>query len=360
LRLERPYYHCAACGNSQIPGVELLRFDGPVTVGAAEVISMAGILESFAKGAEKTLAKISGLRVSESTVERITEAAGQQRAAELASPQPGSQSYRPWRWQRDAEGKRCAYLSIDHTGVRQQGPGGVKAEGRMVAVGMIYNAGSEHDPDVPPSHQVRYLAGFYELDELGCQLHAQAMEVGWHLAERRIALTDGGNGLEGLIKRHFPLCECILDFWHASEYVAELARALHPTNEDAFAHLQQQWCHLLKHEGGAGLLRHLESCDQQDWSPSAREAYTDLTRYLRNNVHRMDYPTYLARGWQIGSGPVEAACKTVIAQRLKGSGMRWGEDGANAVSHLRALYLSEPSQWDVFWKSYPNKPHLQN
>jgi len=52
--------------------------------------------------------------------------------------------------------------------------------------------------------------------------------------------------------------------------------------------------------------------------------------------HRMDYPTYVRNGWQIGSGPVESACKTVVGNRLKGGGMRWGEDGANAVCHLRA------------------------
>lgn len=74
----------------------------------------------------------------------------------------------------------------------------------------------------------------------------------------------------------------------------------------------------------------------------------------------MDYPTYLANGWQIGSGPVEAACKTVVGQRLKCSGMRWGDDGVDALCHLRALYpLSEPNQWDAFWSTQTNQlqPH---
>jgi hypothetical protein len=63
----------------------------------------------------------------------------------------------------------------------------------------------------------------------------------------------------------------------------------------------------------------------------------------------MDYPAYLAKGWQIGSGPVESACKTVIGQRLKGGGMRWGEDGADAVAHPRALFRSDKGQWEAFW-----------
>lgn len=67
--------------------------------------------------------------------------------------------------------------------------------------------------------------------------------------------------------------------------------------------------------------------------------------YFENQVHRMDYPSYEANGWYIGSGAVESACKTVVGQRLKGSGMRWSEAGAHALCHVRALYRSEHSQW---------------
>jgi len=101
-----------------------------------------------------------------------------------------------------------------------------------------------------------------------------------------------------------------------SEHVAELARTIHPTDDEAFAKLHHQWCHQMKHQGGRALLAHLEALPLE--------------------------------------GSVEAACKTVIGQRLKASGMRWGEDGADAVSHLRALYLSEPSQWETFWEDPPN------
>ena len=74
-----------------------------------------------------------------------------------------------------------------------------------------------------------------------------------------------------------------------------------------------------------------------------------VTGYVRNNLGRMDYPRYRANGWLIGSGHVEAACKAVVGQRLKGNGMRWSEAGADAVCHLRALFKSEKGQWDAFW-----------
>lgn len=320
-----------------------------MTLAAREIVSLGGTLNSFAEASEKTLVKLCGLRLSESTVQRTTKAAGREVAAWLPQTPCEARPGRPWLWQRDAEGKRCGYVSVDHTGIRRQGPGGAKLEGRMAAVGMIYNATSEHDPVQPPPHQTRYLAGFYPLEELGQRLFAQAVEVAGPAIERWIGLTDGGNGLEELLQRNFPLDACILDFWHASEYVAALARAVHPNDQEAFDKLHHQWCHQMKHEGGAALLATLEDW-QIDESPQAlREAHEEVTRYIRNHVHRMDYPTYVARGWQIGSGPVEAACKTVIGQRLKESGMRWGDDGADAVSHLRALYLSESTQWDRFW-----------
>jgi hypothetical protein len=63
----------------------------------------------------------------------------------------------------------------------------------------------------------------------------------------------------------------------------------------------------------------------------------------------MDYPEYQRRGWQIGSGPVESACKTVIGQRMKGGGMRWGPYGSDGVAHLRAVFRSDPAHWAAFW-----------
>jgi hypothetical protein len=70
----------------------------------------------------------------------------------------------------------------------------------------------------------------------------------------------------------------------------------------------------------------------------------------------MEYPEYQAEGWHIGSGVVERACQTVVGQRLKGAGMRWGQDGAHALCHVRALYRSEEGQWDAFWPRRLRKP----
>jgi hypothetical protein len=324
-----------------------------LTPAASEVASIAGVQTSFAQSAEVTLQKLCGLRLSESTVERVTEAAGE-RLAKRQSEKVTFGERKPWAWQRDARGKRCAYVGLDATGVRQQGERASKAEGRMAYVGILYNPRSEHDSRRPEPHQARFLAGFYSLDELGTQLRCQAAQVGWDDAEQQIALSDGGNGLENFFRKNFPLAECIIDFWHAKEHLVELGNALWPDDETPRQERVGGWCRQLKHEGGLKIIRVLEQLDLANHAATARQAHADCLQYFKNHQHRMAYPRYLANGWQIGSGPVESACKTVVANRLKGSGMRWKEEGSNAVCHLRALYLSEPGQWEAYWRDHPN------
>ena len=328
-----------------------------MTPGAERAVSLAGLLtDSFEEAAEKVLPELSGLRLSETTVQRTTEAAGERLGGHLDQGKAlGGPT--PWSWHKDAEGKTCAYTSVDATGVRQQASGGGSAEGRMPYVGMIYNPVPElpkDSPHAPPrgaKMQARYVAGLYSLDELALVMRRQAGQVGMNQAERWIGLTDGGNGLEPFVQKSFPLTEVvILDFWHVSDHLGDLARTLHPQDEEQAKEQKGQWCHVLKHEGGEALVKVVEEMPLPERRPALRAKHTEVLSYLKKNVARMDYPAYLAKGWLIGSGSVESACKTVVAQRLKLAGMRWRENGTDAVCHLRALYKSERSQWELFWQ----------
>src|SRR5262249_51447407 len=143
-----------------------------------------------------------------------------------------------WAWHQDAEGKAVAYVSVDATGVGQQGPGGAKAEGRMAYVGMIYNPVPEErarwaDPDgARPAWQARYVAQVQRLAALSEPLRRQGGQVGMDRAERWLALADGGAGLEDFLRENFPRVEVvILDFYHVTEYLGKLAKALHPGQE---------------------------------------------------------------------------------------------------------------------------------
>ena len=140
----------------------------------------------------------------------------------------------------------------------------------------------------------------------------------------------------------------ILDFFHATEHLREFAKSWLP-DEPARREQVIQWCHLLKHHGGVTLLTELEALDQTTRSAAQLEAHRLITQYIRNNQHRMDYPTYLANGWEIGSGEIESACQNVINHRLGGAGMRWSLDGTTAVCQLRSVYRSEFSVWQHYW-----------
>jgi hypothetical protein len=354
IRLRRHYYLCRPCRKGCCPRDALLGLrEHDLTPAADEAVSLAGLLTSFAEAAEEALPRLAGLRVSESTVERATEAAG----ARLAQAQAAGATFgpqRPWAWHKDADGKTCAYVSADATGVGQQGPNGARAEGRMATVGVVYNPVPEDryrwaDPRGPrPEWQARYVAQLRPLAGLAEPLRRQGGQVGMDRAERWIALADGGAGLEDFLRDNFGRVEVvILDFYHAAEYLGDLAKALHPQDEAEAEAWRRRWCQRLKDEGGQAVLEGLRGLEVR--GQAARECRQRVAGYFANQAHRMDYPSYRARGWQIGSGPVESACKTVIGQRLKGGGMRWGEDGADAVAHLRALFRSEKGQWEAFW-----------
>jgi hypothetical protein len=326
-----------------------------LTPAVERLATLAGAVgPSFERGGD-LLREMASLRLSEATVERTTEDTGK-RIADLLEEGTVFGPPTVWDWHKDVQGQRVAYFTLDATGTRQQGRGGGRAEGRMAYVAGVYNPAP---PDwllpagvAPPPLRARYLSGLYPLSEMGDLLRRQAAHVGMEKADLWIALTDGGGGLEEFAEKNFsrPDLRVILDFYHAADYLKELARALYPKQEEQAREQAEQWCRLLKAEGGATTLAVLQ---EWDWParPGAalREQWQKVQRYFENNLHRMEYPEYEAEGWQIGSGVVESACKTVVGQRLKGAGMRWSEAGAHALCHVRALYRSEKGQWESFW-----------
>jgi Uncharacterised protein family (UPF0236) len=352
IRYERAYYLCRSCGRGTFPfdheaGLTTRR----QTPAVERVATLAGaVADSFEKGAD-LLEELSGLRLGESTVERTTEDAGR-RLADLVEAGATLGPRVDWPWPKDYEGRRCAYVELDATGVRIQGEGGGPAEGRMAYVGLVCNPSPDWPwPDERPQPmRSRYLSGLDPLEEFAPRLRPLAGRVGMDQADRWIGLTDGGNGLEERLRENFPRVEVvILDFFHPAQRLTGLARRLHPEDEALAEEQARRWRELLLDEGGAVLGSVL---NEWDWPkrPGLNEAVGELVGYLGRHAHRMEYPEYLAKGWCIGSGAVESACKTVVGQRLKLAGMRWGEDGADAVCHLRALYRSEKGQWESFWR----------
>lgn len=353
--LSRAYYYCPHCRRGLFPWDEILGLhQHDFTPAAEEVVSLAGCVESFGQAKNRLLSRMAGIESSESTIQRTTEDAGE-RLGKLLDERQTLGEDRPWEFFQDALGDHVGYVSVDATSVPQQGENGAAAPGRMPYVGMLYNPPPADWEGKRPEWQARYVCGLTSLDNLGLVMRAQADQVGFDNVERWIGLTDGGNGLEEFLRKNFPLpkLQLILDFYHASEHVNDYAKLCCPGDEEAARALGQEWCHRLKHEGGQAFLEFLKDLPLPARGKALREARESLVGYLQNNAHRMDYPAYQAKGWHIGSGPVESACKTVVNRRLCAGGMRWKERGTDTICHLRALYRSEHSQWAAFWNPVP-------
>ena len=352
MSVERGYYHCAHCHQGHFPWDEQLRLSAQrLTPAAQELTALAGSVDSFAEAALRTLVKMSGIRLSESTVQRTTEAAGQDLGERLERGVvlgPRKQ----WKWHKDAQGRTCAYVSIDCTGIAMQGEhAGSKADSRMASIGMICNPlprdANNRDTVAMPCDNVRYLAGLYQLEELGPLLRRQGAQVGMDAVEQWLALIDGGSGLENFIQVNFPRAKIILDFRHATEHLEDFVDKYRPGKGGV--KLLEAWCHTLKVAGGRRVLQRVARLRRKEMTKEAAEEHRKLLTFLGNHLHKMDYPEYLRRGWQIGTGAVESACKNVINRRMCMGGMRWHEDGGDGVAHLRALYRSDPEQWDAYW-----------
>jgi hypothetical protein len=352
IQLWRAYYHGCECGKGHVPWDRVLGLDSrKLTLAAEEIAALAGTLTDFEEASHWSLKRLSGLDLSESTVERVTEEAGLH-LKQLQDKGHTVGEGEPYSWHRDARGQTCAYVSLDATGVRQQGPRGALAEGRMAYVGKVYNPIASNASKRSKPAPSRYVASICSLEKIGRLLRLQATAVGMEKAQQHLAISDGGAGLEELFRALFPRAEIILDFWHAREHLVKLAQELFSRDEATRVSWLEARSHQLRHEGGQSVLATLEQMDVDSMSPTARQSRGEHVGYFRNHVHKMDYPRYRANGWQIGSGPIEAACKTVVGRRLKQSGMRWGLEGADAVCHLRALHQSEPHRWLAYWKNY--------
>jgi hypothetical protein len=152
-----------------------------------------------------------------------------------------------------------------------------------------------------------------------------------------VGLADGAQANWDYLERHTTVQ--VLDFYHVAEYVAQAAWAAYP--EDAAQ--RELWteihCHDLKHKRGAAarLLKELEALRSPQLSRTIHQDLEQAITYFRNHKHQMHYARYRAQGLPIGSGVTEAACKTLVKQRLCCSGMKWVERGARLVLSLRAL-----------------------
>jgi len=356
VRVARAYYHCAACKSGQAPwdraqGLNdrvwsphfkamVCRAMGRLTYGdgCSMLADLCGIsLEE--SSAEAILLEV-GPRVRAEEEKRVTQAKEQSKraTAERLMVDTASEAALPVLPVREAEGSRL-YASVDATTAHIDG------DWHNVQAGMVFTVKSDKEGR-DTLLQREYLSGRMNMETLGWKMRALACSWNHRAYSEMVFLGDGAPCNWNLASLHFPDAICILDFYHASEHVWELSRVLY--QQEA---LGARWAHerldSLKKEGPKPLMRALKR--RQVKTPKQQEAVAKALHYFGANAKRMDYPTHLSAGRMIGSGPIEAACKVVVGQRLKQAGMRWTQAGADAVLAVRTALLNGNTQRLTEW-----------
>ena len=354
--LERDYYYHEGKHQGHYPADAALGLETGHTPALTRLMGLEGADETSYQKAEQHLAETGGIHVSARQIQRMVQRVGaaaqqwQERAA-----QPGGGSTVP-----------IMYVSADGTGVPMRkeelaGRRGKQADGtaktRQVYLGCVF---TQHRTD-EEGHPVRdwesttYLSSFQPIDEFGPSLRQEAIRRGMGTAGKVVMLIDGAAGLENMGKLNFKDCIQIVDFYHAMEHAGRVLEALIGKNHPDYKKRQRRWAkRLLKDKVERLIVEARQQCAGQPQEQAVEEALG----YFVRNISRMQYGTFRAAGYFIGSGVVEAGCKTVIGGRCKQSGMFWSKSGAENILALRCIHASQ--RMNEFWKHRLNNQAARN
>lgn len=207
-------------------------------------------------------------------------------------------------------------------------------------IATIYDESNEHRQVVATSRNH---------EAVGRLLRREARRINLGDADEKLAVADGADWIAKQLKSKLPMLDCqILDFYHLSEHVWSAANSCFTQGSETAKQFACELLHIAKHEGPTALLTQLMDERQKYRSKNKRKALKELIQYIARRFEMCEYPKFIERGWQIGSGPTEAMCK-VLTYRLKGAGMRWDSPGADGIMALIALQQS--NTWKSYWDS---------
>lgn len=355
FEIRRDYYYHSAKKQGHNPADAALGLEVGYTPALAKLLCLEGADESTYLKAERHLEHTGGIQISARQIQRVVQRVGQ--AAQ--------------RWQeRPAQAGSCdasiMYVSGDGTGVpmvREElaGRRGKQSDGtaktRQAYLGCVF---TQHKVD-EEGHPIRdwesttYVSSLQSIHEFGPCLRQEALRRGMATAGKVVLLIDGAIGLENMGKDSFKDAIQIVDFYHALEHAGQVLQVLLGKDHPDYEKRRRRWAkQLLKDKVQSLIDQTRKACAGQ---PQA-EAVEEALGYFVRNVSRMQYGTFRAAGYFIGSGVVEAGCKTVIGGRCKQSGMFWSESGAENILALRCIHSSR--RLDEFWKDRLNAHAARN
>jgi hypothetical protein len=353
--IRRDYYYHPGKKQGHYPADAALGLEVGYTPALARLICLEGADESGFQKAEHHLAETGGIEVSARQIQRVVQRVGAE-----------AQTWQERAGQPGACDASVLYVSGDGTGVpmRREELAGRKgkqpdgtAKTRQAYLGCVF---TQHRTD-EEGHPVRdhqsttYVSSFKTIAEFGPMLRQEAIRRGMASAGKVVLLIDGAAGLEHMGEGCFKEAVQIVDYYHALEHAGKVLEALIGKNHPEFQKKRHRWAKRLLKDKVASLIK--ETRQAAAGTPQA-QAVAEALGYFERNIQRMQYGTFRKNGWFIGSGVVEAGCKTVIGSRCKQSGMFWSEPGAENILALRCIQTSQ--RHDEFWKHRLNQHAKRN
>jgi hypothetical protein len=319
------------------------------------MMARAGSRSTFKEGRDD-LKLYAGIEVSAKDIERVAERMGQQ--MEAWASQERRQILRDPQLLRSEKTIPVLYVSYDGTGVPMTqeelvGRKGKQVDGsaktREAKLGCIFTQTTTdvrgfpvRDPDA-----TSFVGAIESAEDFGWRIYGEAVRRGLSKAQRLVVLADGAQWIKNLAQMHFSEAKLIIDLYHARQHVSELCKTLFAGNEKKVRHQRMRWWTDLDEGKVEKIIRQAQQHLPQD-AETKKKAEIEI-HYLEKNAESMRYAEFRAQGLFVGSGVVEAGCKTIIGQRLKQSGMEWSVRGANAIISLRCILTS--GRFEDYWES---------
>jgi hypothetical protein len=356
VEVVRPYYLCPHCHSGQFPAdVELDMEDTEFSPGVRRMQAMVGQEAPFDHGRQQ-MQLLAGLEVTTKAVERTAEAVGDDlatreqqeigRAMQLDLPMVVG------------EPVPVLYVEMDGTAVpvvkketlgRKGKQAGQPAHTREAKLGCVFTqtCWDEEGYAIRDPDSTTYVGAIETAEEFGKRLYLEAWKRGWSRAKKKVVLGDGAEWIWNLAHQHFPGAIQIVDLYHARQHLWELVRKLYPNDEVQ----QKRWIMVQQNRLDKGEIEKLVLALRsiETTNPEVAEKLRTEAEYFERNAERMRYPTFRSQHLFVGSGVIEAGCKTVIAARLKRSGMFWTVRGANAILALRCCHFN--ARFEDYWEA---------
>jgi hypothetical protein len=352
----RSRYECPECGKVRYPGDEELDVVGTGrTPGLRRMMARAGSRQPF-KEAREDLRVYAGIEVSAKDVERVAERIGEhietwqsadrERLLQAQVPVPKDKSIPMFYIEMDGTGVPMVNAETD--GRKGKQPDGT-AKTREVKLGCVFTQTARDEKGRPMRDpaSTSFVGAIETAENFGERIEAEAIRRGLLNAQRVVVIGDGATWIRGLCELRFPYALQIVDLYHAREHVANLCKLFFGCNEKKLSRYRIQWWTCLDEGNVEKIIRQAQRMLPTE-AAALQKVAVELG-YLEENRNRMRYAEFRKQGLFVGSGVIEAGCKSIIGARLKQSGMEWTVRGANAIIALRCAMLS--TRFEDFWEA---------